>query len=262
MAKKRMFDLDVVDTDAFLEMSQGARLLYYDLGMRADDDGFLANPKKVMRISNASEDDFRILLARQFVIPFENGICVIRHWKLNNYLRGDRYKETLYKDQKRLLTEDENGVYSFKDNILVYQKDTNGIHSIEENSIVKNSIDNNNIYEFLEQNFGRTISPIEFEKINKWLETFTEDIVKYSIELCVTYNAKTFSYLNKILNNWKAKGYKLLQEIKDNDIKKNKKGELPSWFGKEITRDDDVPEEKRREIDELIAKYSSEETTT
>lgn len=111
MAKKRMFDLDVIDTDLFLEMPVSARLLYYDLGMRADDDGFIASPKKIIKMTNVSEDDLKILLAKSFIIPFENGICVIRHWKINNYLRGDRYKETIYKDEKRLLNENENGVY-------------------------------------------------------------------------------------------------------------------------------------------------------
>lgn len=112
MARKRMFDLEIVDTDIFLEMPQSTQNLYFHLGMRADDDGFVSNPKKIIRTIGANEDDLRILFSKQFVIPFESGIVVIRHWKLNNYLRKDRYTETIYKTEKKMLVEDENGVYN------------------------------------------------------------------------------------------------------------------------------------------------------
>ena len=112
MARKRMFDLEVVDTDLFLEMPQSTQNLYFHLGMRADDDGFVSNPKKIIRTIGANEDDLKILFTKQFIIPFESGVVVIRHWKLNNYLRKDRHTETIYKEEKRKLIEDENGVYN------------------------------------------------------------------------------------------------------------------------------------------------------
>lgn len=112
MARKRMFDIEIVDTDLFLEMPQSTQNLYFHLGMRADDDGFISNPKKIIKGIGANEDDLKILITKKFVIPFESGVIVIRHWKINNYLRKDRYTETLYKDEKRQLIEDENGVYS------------------------------------------------------------------------------------------------------------------------------------------------------
>ena len=112
MARKRMFDIEIVDTDLFLEMPQSTQNLYFHLGMRADDDGFVSNPKKIIRTIGANEDDLKILVTKKFIIPFESGVIVIRHWKINNYLRSDRYTETLYKDEKRQLTEDENGVYN------------------------------------------------------------------------------------------------------------------------------------------------------
>ena len=114
MARKRMFDLQIVDTDLFLEMPQSTQNLYFHLGMRADDDGFVGNPKRIIRTIGANEDDLKILFSKQFIIPFESGIVVIRHWKLNNYLRKDRYIETIYKEEKRMLNEDENGVYNLK----------------------------------------------------------------------------------------------------------------------------------------------------
>lgn len=112
MARKRMFDIEIVDTDLFLDMPQSTQNLYFHLGMRADDDGFVSNPKKIIRTIGANEDDLKILTTKKFIIPFEIGVIVIRHWKINNYLRSDRYTETIYKEEKRQLTEDENGVYN------------------------------------------------------------------------------------------------------------------------------------------------------
>lgn len=113
MARKRMFDIEIVDTDLFLEMPQSTQNLYFHLGMRADDDGFVSNPKKIIRTIGANDDDLKVLITKKFIIPFDSGVIVIRHWKINNYLRADRYTETIYKEEKRQLTEDENGVYNF-----------------------------------------------------------------------------------------------------------------------------------------------------
>lgn len=112
MARKRMFDLEIVDTDLFLEMPVSSQNLYFHLGMRADDDGFVSNPKKIIRVVGASEDDLKILIAKKFIIQFETGLIVIRHWKINNYIRKDRYTETIYKEEKKQLLECENGTYN------------------------------------------------------------------------------------------------------------------------------------------------------
>lgn len=111
MAERRMFAKTIVDSDAFIDMPVTARLLYYDLGMRADDDGFVNSPKKIMRMIGASQDDLNILIYRKFIIPFENGVVVIKHWKIHNYIRQDTYKETPYKEQKMMLEYDENKAY-------------------------------------------------------------------------------------------------------------------------------------------------------
>lgn len=102
----------IVESDAFLDMPTSARLLYYDLNVRADDDGFVNSPKKVMRETGASNDDITILIGKKFIIPFESGVVVIKHWKIHNYIRSDRYKETTYKEEKALLMYDENGAYT------------------------------------------------------------------------------------------------------------------------------------------------------
>lgn len=111
MAERRMFAKTIIDSDAFLDMPVTARLLYYDLAMRADDDGFVNSPKKIMRMIGASQDDLAILCARKFLIPFENGVVVIKHWRIHNYIRKDTYNETQYKEQKALLELDENDAY-------------------------------------------------------------------------------------------------------------------------------------------------------
>lgn len=128
MAERRMFAKTIIDSDAFLDMSVTARLLYYDLSMRADDDGFVNSPKKIMRMIGASEDDLRMLAARKFIIPFENGVVVIKHWRIHNYIRKDRYNETTYSEQKELLELDENGSYRLVDD----QRSTNGLPVVDQ----------------------------------------------------------------------------------------------------------------------------------
>ena len=111
MANRRMFSKAIIDSDLFLDMSLSAQALYFHLSMRADDDGFVNNPKKLQRMIGASDDDFKILIAKRFLIPFESGIVVIKHWRIHNFIRQDRYKETLYKEEKNRLTNKENTGY-------------------------------------------------------------------------------------------------------------------------------------------------------
>ena len=112
MAERRMFAKTIIDSDAFIDMPVTARLLYYDLSMRADDDGFVNSPKKIMRMIGASQDDMAMLIMKKFIIPFDNGIVVIKHWRIHNYIRKDMYHETKYKEQKELLALDENNAYT------------------------------------------------------------------------------------------------------------------------------------------------------
>ena len=128
MAERRMFAKTIIDSDAFLDMSVTARLLYYDLSMRADDDGFVNSPKKIMRMVGASEDDLRMLAMRKFIIPFDNGVVVIKHWRIHNYIRKDRYNETNYSEQKELLEFDENGAYR----LIEKQRLTDGIPMVDQ----------------------------------------------------------------------------------------------------------------------------------
>ena len=112
MAERRMFAKTIIDSDAFLDMPPTTQLLYFHLSMRADDDGFVNKPKSVMRMIGATQGDIEMLITKKFIIPFESGIVVIKHWKIHNYIRNDRYTETKYKEEKALLQLDENNSYT------------------------------------------------------------------------------------------------------------------------------------------------------
>lgn len=118
MASRRMFAKTIIDSDLFLDMSLSAQALYFHLSMRADDDGFVNNPKKIQRMLGASDDDLKILLAKRFLIPFESGIVVIKHWKIHNYIKNDRYKETVYRDEKEKIIIKENKEYELQEGEL------------------------------------------------------------------------------------------------------------------------------------------------
>ena len=115
MAERRMFAKTIIDSDAFLDMPVTARLLYYDLSMRADDDGFVNSPKKIMRMIGASQDDLGILILRKFILPFDSGVVVIKHWRIHNYIRKDTYNQTPYVNELKQLYVDENKAYKFRD---------------------------------------------------------------------------------------------------------------------------------------------------
>lgn len=110
MANRRMFSKDVVETDKFLNMPLTSQALYFHLGMEADDDGFIASPKKIQRSIGCSEGDLQILASCGFIIPFESGVVVLTHWKQNNYIQADRYRKTIHTEEAELLQVN-NGVY-------------------------------------------------------------------------------------------------------------------------------------------------------
>src|SRR3990167_8488113 len=130
MAQRRMFSPAIVESDAFLDMPASSQALYFHLGMYADDDGFV-NPQKIMRMMNASADDLKVIITKRFVLPFENGVVVIKHWRINNLIRKDWYKETQYLEQKKLLKLKENGAYTESVNKMLPSRSR---------SIVKDSI--------------------------------------------------------------------------------------------------------------------------
>ncbi|MBQ8357074.1 MAG: replisome organizer [Clostridia bacterium] len=112
MAERRMFAKTVIDSDAFIEMPLSAQALYFHLAMRADDDGFVNSPNRIRKDVGAAEDDMKLLVLKRFVIAFESGVIVIKHWKIHNYIQSDRYKPTVYTKEMALLTICENKAYT------------------------------------------------------------------------------------------------------------------------------------------------------
>lgn len=118
MAERRMFAKTIIDSDSFLDMPLSTQALYFHLSMRADDDGFINNPKKLARMLGSSDDEFKVLLAKKFIIGFESGVIVIKHWKIHNYIQKDRYKKTNYADEMALLSTNEINGYTLDTNCI------------------------------------------------------------------------------------------------------------------------------------------------
>lgn len=190
MAQKRMFSIKIIDTDLFLDMPISARLLYYDLGMRADDDGFIASPKKIIKMIGASEDDIKILMAKGFIIPFDTGVCVIRHWRLNNYIQKDRYTQTIYKSEMSQLTEID-GEYTKPERVQIEQKmETKWIRDGHETE-TKWIQDNRNTY-----------TQVRLDKISIDKDSKDKNIYKEEAKEIITYlNLKSGSNYRLIETN-------------------------------------------------------------
>lgn len=160
MANRRMFSLDVVNTDMFLDLPISSQALYFHLGMRADDDGFVSSPKKVTAMIGANQDDLKLLIAKGFIIAMENGVIVIRHWKQNNYIQSDRHKNTIYQNQLAALIVS-NGIY---------EVDTECIHTVSkmdtQDRLGKDNVDKISIdYQLIADTYNDTC--VSFPKLTK-----------------------------------------------------------------------------------------------
>lgn len=226
MADKRMFSKQIIDSDAFLDMPQTSQLLYFHLAMRADDDGFINNPKSIMRNSKCGDDDLKLLNAKKFIIPFETGIVVIKHWKIHNYIAKDRYKETKYKQEKSILGLDENNSYTLNENILYTDciQNDNEVSTqvrLDKNSIDKVSIDKIKVdkkskeqIEYMNLTFiDDVIEKVKIteEQYNKLLSKYSKGLLHSQIVALDNYivNGKGNKYKDhyRALNTWcKDKG--------------------------------------------------------
>lgn len=140
MAERRMFAKTIIDSDAFLDMPLSAQSLYFHLSMRADDDGFINNPKKIQRMIGASDDDAKILVMKKFIIPFESGVVVIKHWKIHNYIRGDRKKETVYPEEMSLLETKGNGAYTLIETVPTIEENNSSGETLRQKAYRESSL--------------------------------------------------------------------------------------------------------------------------
>ena len=177
MAEKRMFSKTIIDSDAFLDMPLSSQALYFHLSMRADDDGFVNNPKKIQRIIGCADDDLKLLMAKKFLIPFESGIVVIKHWRIHNYIRSDRYKETNYTEEKSMLGIEKNKTYS----LLAENNNCTPLISVSPNGIptvdkldTQNRLDKNRLdKDRLEEKNNKKKKKSEFDDL---IENYTENL--------------------------------------------------------------------------------------
>ena len=171
MAEKRMFAKTIIDSDAFLDMPATSQCLYFHLAMRADDDGFINNPKKIQRFVGSTSDDLKLLIAKRFIIPFESGVVVIKHWKIHNYIRADRKVDTVYTKEMKMLALKDNGSYTLNGEELALNEVTDNCqaddgqvtdkcpHSIDKVSIDKISIPYRDIVSYLNEKAGTNYQP-------------------------------------------------------------------------------------------------------
>ena len=191
MAEKRMFSKKIIDTDWFMDMPASTQNLYFHLSMRADDDGFIANPRRIVRLVGASEDDYKLLIAKAFIIVFDNGICVIKDWRINNYLRGDRYTETIYKEEKAQLTLCENGEYKLGIPECIPLVATDNISNSNTDSIFNNKI---------KHKYGEYKNVLlTDEQYNKLKEKFPNDYEERIKNLDEGIEQKGYKYKNHLL---------------------------------------------------------------
>lgn len=201
MAERRMFAKTIVDSDAFLEMPATTQNLYFHLSMRADDDGFINSPKRISRMIGASDDDLRILAAKSFIIPFESGVVVIKHWRINNYLQSDRCKPTVYQEEKAMLEVKSNRAYTLKGSEVPCIQDV--YSSYTQNSIDKNSIDKNSIGDTAEQ-----------KPQKRFMKPTHDDVSNYCMEKGITnvdpdrfidyYESNGWKVGKNPMKDWKA----------------------------------------------------------
>lgn len=222
MAQKRMFDRRVVSSDKFTELPHSSKALYFMAGMEADDKGFF-QPKRLQKACGFSDDDFKVLIAKRFFITFDSGVMVITDWNKNNYLDKNRITETEYVDELKLLKLI-NEKYEFEKNKstlnirLTSVKHPFNQYSIEENSIIYNNNNNNNgnsnekdLFEIIQKEFGRTLSPMEYELIKSW--KYSREIILKAIKEASIKGQFVLKYIDRILYNWNRAGLNTLEKI-------------------------------------------------
>lgn len=212
MAERRMMSKKVIHSDPFMDLPATTKNLYFYLMIEADDDGFVNSPKRIQRMIGATDDDASILIAKKFILSFESGVIVVKHWRMHNYIRSDRYNETSHKKEKAQLNLKENGVYTM---------DTIGIPSgsIGKDRIGKESIDKYDIGVFSEEEF-KQIKAYR-SKLNKSIKTQLA-VTKLSNSFKKCYD-KGFSF-DKVFtimqeNQWQSIN---VEWIKDEAVPQNK----------------------------------------
>ena len=281
-----MFAKTIIDSDAFLDMPLSTQALYFHLSMRADDDGFINNPKKISRMIGCAEDDLKLLIAKKFLLHFESGVVVIKHWLIHNQLRKDRYTPTNYQDEFKQLEKKENGSYRKSEENSVptridvtpksnanqlattWQPIGNQMEtqvSIGKDSLVKESKDKDSQEEnvvlgaidFYQQNFG-ILNPYTSQQIVDAIEIFNDEIVIKAMQIALENNVRNYNYVRAILKKWYEHNATTIEDIEYLEVEYKNKQTKKSYgkSQKESVAPKWLNQQTRQE------KYQGKETTT
>ncbi len=289
MAQRRMFSKDITASDLFVDMPASTQLLYFQLGMEADDEGFIGNAKMLSRAYGANNDDLKLLHAKGFIIMFESGVTVVKDWKINNQIRKDRFKPTIYQAEKSLLSVDFKGSYHLGNQLatkwqpndnqlgdtLATQysigKDSIGKDSIGKDSIGKDSIEypakteNLNFGQFIKAE-GLKVNDRQMTRLLEYigLDGMDMELVKEAVRRTTDSGIDNPNYTFKILDSWKAKGILTIeqankekeefqnhkQQRSQSNQQQQAKSNVPDWVNEEYKHE--ATEEEKRELEKLL----------
>lgn len=253
MAQRRMFSRKITDTDKFIEMPATTQNLYFHLNMNADDEGFVDRVSIIQRMIGASGDDLKLLIAKGFVIPFESGVVVIRHWRIHNYIQADRFQPTIHQNEKSQIEYDETKTANIKrlgeciQN--VYKADTQvrlGKDRLElgkdrlDHHLDQNDDDKNLVFKKLKEAFGEmSVNGTMVEEVERLLQQYGQELVVLALDKTILNAGKSLRYTMSILQRWDGQGLRTAEQIRvadeEYERKKSNKtqgdpyGNIPSW---------------------------------
>ena len=263
MARKRMFDSEIINQDSFLDLPMEAKALYFLLGMEADDEGFVSY-RKVLRLYGGTEDSIKILAAKNYIIPFKSGVIVITDWKRNNYLDKNRLKETIYQDEKKLLIFNEKTEQYELNQKLIEASDSQCLtnvkqmlnqSSIEENRVEEISIEesssseNNNLYDLnvakIDKLMVECLNTTNTNNIMEcigYLDKLPIELIEYVLRKTARIQHPSWQYAMSILDDYVRKGFKTMEQVKGDEL---------SYKSRKQPKEETEEEKKARKIKEL-----------
>ncbi|HEO1154838.1 TPA: DnaD domain protein [Streptococcus agalactiae] len=230
MAQRRMFSKKITDTDRFLDMPLSSQALYFHLNMGADDEGFIDKAKTIQRTIGASDDDMKLLIAKGFIIPFDSGVVVIRHWRIHNYIRSDRFQSTIHQDEKKQIDFDATKTANIKPSKNVIP---NGYQMDTQVRLDKDRLDKDReetIFYFVENEFGRLLSPMEIETIGIMIKENNPDLVKEAIKRTKLQGKTNLNYASGILRNWRDDNITTIEQVEAKEKSRKSKQEEVSEY--------------------------------
>ena len=271
VANRRMFSRDVVMTDDFLDLPPTTKALYFFLNLEADDDGFVGNPKTIMRLVGTTKEDMKLLIEGNYVLLFNSGVVVITDWTEHNSIRKDRKKPTRFAEEMQQIALVEGNKYQWlsdvqpTDNQLTTKCQTNGC--IGEDRIGEDRIgedrggevreekqltpttpfnqDFANLYKAFEQETGKALSPLQMEDLQYMLEDFNADVILEALKEAVSQGKANFAYIKAILNRWKQDNLMTVELVRNSKAnhkgKKQQKKEPQTYEEWVATRTDENP---------------------